>query len=67
MHFLKSDLIKPRCLKPPGQYLCITEPGRLGCVISIEIGVDSDVYPVAISQKVTKIYLSPDIVSRRGV
>ena len=32
----------------------VPEPGRLGCVISIEIGVKSDAYPVAISQKVTK-------------
>ena len=28
--------IKPRCLEPPGHYLCTTEPGRPGCVISIE-------------------------------
>ena len=45
---------KTRCWEPPGRYLCIPEPGRPGCVISIEIGVKGDVYPVAISQKVTK-------------
>ena len=31
------------------------EPGRLGCVISIEIGVNGVAYPVAVSQKVVKI------------
>ena len=44
----------PKYLKPPGHYLCIHEPGRLGCVISIKKGVNSDAYPVAISQKVMK-------------
>ena len=44
------------CWKPPGHYmyLCTPEPGRLGCVISIQKGVKSDAYPVAVSQKVTK-------------
>ena len=48
-------------MKPPGHYLCTHEPGRLGCVISIQKGVISiqkgmngDAYPVAISQKVMK-------------
>ena len=27
---------KPRCWKPPGHYLYTPEPGRLGCVISIQ-------------------------------
>ena len=30
---------KPRCWEPPGHYLCTPEPGRPGCVISIEKGV----------------------------
>ena len=41
-------------LKPPGHYLCTPEPGRLGCVISIQKGVNCGAYPVAFSQKVTK-------------
>ena len=45
---------KARCWKPPGHYLCIPEPGRPDCVISIEIGVNGDAYPAAISPKVTK-------------
>ena len=45
---------KARCWKPPGHYLCIPEPGRPDCVISIHIGVNGDAYPVAISPKVTK-------------
>ena len=48
------DIVKARCWKPPGRYLCTPEPGRPDCVISIEICVNGDVYPVAISQKVTK-------------
>ena len=47
-------ILKARCWKPPGHYLCIPEPGRPDCVISIEIGVNGDTYPVAISPKVTK-------------
>ena len=35
--------IKARCLKLPGHYLCIPEPGRPDCVISIEIGVNGSV------------------------
>ena len=31
--------IKSRCLDPPGNFLCIPEPGRPGCVISLEKGV----------------------------
>ena len=62
-----GELLKPLCWKPPGHYLCTPEPGRLGCVIYIEKGVNSDAYPVAISQKVTKIYPSPFIVPRRGL
>ena len=45
---------KARCWKPPGHYLCIPEPGRPDCVISIEIVGNGDAYPVAISPKVTK-------------
>ena len=29
-------LLKARCWEPPGHYLCTPEPGRPGCVISIE-------------------------------
>ena len=48
-----TSFLKPRCWL--GHYLCIPEPGRLGCVISKQIGVNGDTYPsVAISQKVTK-------------
>ena len=47
--------LKARCWKPPGHYQCIPEQGRPDCVISIEIGVNGDAYPVAISPKVTKI------------
>ena len=43
---------KPRCWEPPGHYLCTPEPGRLGCVISIQKGFKSEAYPVAVSQKV---------------
>ena len=32
-------MIKARCWEPPGHYVCTTEPGRPGCVISIEKGV----------------------------
>ena len=50
LHFVLCNL------KPPGHCLCTTEPGRLGCVISIQKGVNGDAYPVAVlvSQKVTK-------------
>ena len=41
-------------MKPLGHYLCAPEPGRLGCVISIEKGVNGDAYPVAVIQKVRK-------------
>ena len=44
----------PWCLKPPGHYLCTPELGTPDCVISIEIYVNGDAYPVAIGQKVTK-------------
>ena len=50
----KLNCVKPWCWKPPGHYLCIPEPGRLGCIIPIEKGVKGDAYPVAISQKVMK-------------
>ena len=43
------------------------EPGRLGCIISIQNGVNCDAYPVTFSQKVTKSYLSPFIVPRWGL
>ena len=46
--------IKARCWEPPGRCLCIHETGRLDCIISKEIGVNGDAYPIAISQKVTK-------------
>ena len=49
-----SPIFKARCWKPPGHYLCIPEPGRQDCVISIGIGVNGDAYPAAVSQKVTK-------------
>ena len=47
-------LLKAQCWKLPGHYLCISEPGRPDCLISIEIGVNGDAYPVAITPKVTK-------------
>ena len=50
----KIHLFKARCWEPPGHFQCTPGPGRLGCVISIEIGVNGEAYPVAISQKVTK-------------
>ena len=31
--------LKARCWEPPGRYLCTPEPGRPGCIISIEKGV----------------------------
>ena len=31
--------VKPRCWERPGHYLCTPEPGRPGCVISVEKGV----------------------------
>ena len=46
--------VKARCWKPPGHYLRTPQPGRPDCVISIEIGVNGDAYPVAVRQKVTK-------------
>ena len=49
-----KTILKARCWKPPGHYQCIPEPGRPDCVISIEIGVNGEAYPVAISPKVTK-------------
>ena len=48
--------IKPQCWEPPGHYLCTPEPDRLGCVISIQIGVNGDAYPVAISEKAKEKY-----------
>ena len=39
-----AEILKPRCLKPPGHYICTPEPGRLGCVISIQNGVNCDAY-----------------------
>ena len=32
-------VVKPRCWEQPGHYLCTPEPGRSGCVNSIQIGV----------------------------
>ena len=60
MNTHKMTFVKPRCWEPPGHYLCprSPEPGRPDCVISIQKGVKSDAYPVAVSQKVTEIYLS---------
>ena len=58
---------KPRCLKPPGLYLCTPEPGRPGCVIFIRNGVNGDVNPVAISQKVTKNLPVSFFLSHTGV
>ena len=52
--FLYNDEVKARCWKRPDRYLCIPEPGRPDCAISIEIGVNGDAYPVTISPKVTK-------------
>ena len=52
---MDKTYIKAWCWKPPGHNLCAPEPGRPDCVISIEIGVNGDAYPVAISQKVTKL------------
>ena len=49
-----GKVVKAQCWKPPGHYLCMPEPGRPDCLISIEIGVNGDAYPVAISPKVTK-------------
>ena len=48
------NYLKPRCWKPSWHYLCTPQPGRLGCVISIQKGLNGYAYPVAISQKVTK-------------
>ena len=47
-------IVKPRCWKLQGHYLCTLEPDRQGCVISIQKGVNGNAYPVAVSQKVTK-------------
>ena len=33
--------LKPRCWEPPGRYLCTPEPGRPGCVISMQKGMIS--------------------------
>ena len=52
--YILKLILKDQCWKLPGHYLCIPEPGRPDCVISIEIGVNGDAYPVAISPKVTK-------------
>ena len=49
-----SVYLKARSWKPPGHYLCAPEPGRPDCVISIEIGVNGEANPVAISPTVTK-------------
>ena len=46
--------LKPWCLEPPAHNLCTPEPGRPGCVISIQKGVNCDAYPFAVSQRVTK-------------
>ena len=46
--------LTPQCLEPPGHYLCTHEQDGLGCVISIQICVNGDAHPVAISRKVTK-------------
>ena len=34
--YAKYSDIKPRCWEPAGHYLCTPEPGRPGCVISIQ-------------------------------
>ena len=52
--YFPIHIFKARCWKPPGHYLCIPEPVRPDCVIPIEIGVNGDACPVAVSQKVTK-------------
>ena len=48
-------IFKPGCWEPPGHYLCTLESERLGCIISIQKGVNDNAYPVTVSQKVTKI------------
>ena len=40
------NTFKPRCWEPPGHYLCRSEPGRLGCIISIQKGGNGDAYLV---------------------
>ena len=46
-------LLKPGVGNPVITY-AHPEPGRPDCIISMEIGVNGDAYPVAISQKVAK-------------
>ena len=52
--FVKLQLHPGVGNRPVITYAHRAEPGRLGCVVSIQKCVKSDVYPVAISQKVTK-------------
>ena len=40
-HYLWTTFLKPRCWELPGHYLCIPEPGRPGCVISIQKSVNA--------------------------
>ena len=44
--------LKPGVGNHPVITYATPEPGRLGCVISIEIGVNGAAYPAAVSQKV---------------
>ena len=46
--------LKPGVGNRPVITYATPEPGRLVCVISIEIGVNGDAYPAAVSQKVAK-------------
>ena len=46
--------LKPGVGNRPVVTYATPEPGRLGCVISIEIGVNGAAYPAAVGQKVTK-------------
>ena len=46
--------LKPGVGNRPVITYATPEPGRLGCVISIEIGVNGAAYPAAVSQKVAK-------------
>ena len=50
----KHHVVKPGVGNRPVITYATSEPGRLGCVISIEIDANGAAYPAAVSQKVAK-------------
>ena len=60
-------IFKPQCLEPPGHYLCPPEPGRPGCVISIQKDVTT-VNTMSTEKRLARIRSFPLYISHcRGL